>query len=228
MPKETFFNLPEDKRERILDIAVDEFAGKPYKVASISKIVRKAEIAKGSFYQYFENKKELYRYLLELGVAEKMALLRELTPPDPGMDIFGYMRWLFQATVHFELQRPRMAELAYRAFIEEIPFPKMTEELMRRGSTQFFGQLLSQGILHGDVAPWVDPNMAAFLMETIFYHFGQYLIRRLNLSREDLLEKRYSVFDNEEAQQLFSNLMDLLEAGMKRDPEQRTLYFNKS
>lgn len=227
MPTETFFNLPEEKRERILDIAVEEFAGKPYKVASISNIVREAEIAKGSFYQYFGDKKGLYRYLLELGVAEKLTLLNELSPPDPQIDIFGYMRWLFQATVHFEMRRPRLAEIAYRAFVEEIPFPEMTEELMRRGSTQFFGQLISQGIIAGDVAPWVDPHMAAFLMESMFYQFGKYLIRRLNLSRSDIIEKRYSVFDNEEAQHLFSNLMDILEAGMKRDPEQRKMYFNK-
>ena len=59
MPKETFLNLPEEKRNRILDAAIQEFAANPYDVASISNIVRKVGIAKGSFYQYFEDKKDL-------------------------------------------------------------------------------------------------------------------------------------------------------------------------
>ena len=57
MPKDTFTNLPEEKRRHFLNIAIKEFAEHPYNTASISEIVRQAGIAKGSVYQYFENKK---------------------------------------------------------------------------------------------------------------------------------------------------------------------------
>ena len=60
MPKETFFNLPEVKRGAILDAALEEFAAYPYDQASVNRIVARAGIPKGSFYQYFENKKDLY------------------------------------------------------------------------------------------------------------------------------------------------------------------------
>ena len=50
MPKETFFNLPDDKRRRILDVVIDEFADNDYANVSISRIVARAGIAKGSFY----------------------------------------------------------------------------------------------------------------------------------------------------------------------------------
>ena len=58
MPKQTFFNLPEDKRENLINIAIEEFAENDYQTASISRIVANAGIAKGSFYQYFENKED--------------------------------------------------------------------------------------------------------------------------------------------------------------------------
>ena len=58
MPKETFFNLPEEKREAILDIVIKEFSDNDYKNVSVSRIVKRAGIAKGSFYQYFEDKKD--------------------------------------------------------------------------------------------------------------------------------------------------------------------------
>lgn len=219
MPKDTFNNLPKEKRDRILDIAITEFADNPYDVASISNIVRKAGIAKGSFYQYFEDKKALYRYLIEFGSDQKLQLIKELPSPHPSMGLFGYMRWQFFSAVFFEIRRPKLAQITFRAFVEEIPFPEMREELRRRGTTQFFKQLLSQGIMHGDVAVWVDPDVAAFMMEVIFYQFGKYFVERLGLRERETIDQ--SIFENDEAQQLLDNLMDILEAGMKRNAQQR-------
>jgi AcrR family transcriptional regulator len=60
MPKPTFFNLPEAKRLLIIDTSLEEFASNTYDKASLSQIVLKAGIAKGSMYQYFNDKEELY------------------------------------------------------------------------------------------------------------------------------------------------------------------------
>ncbi|MBK7920673.1 MAG: TetR/AcrR family transcriptional regulator [Chloroflexi bacterium] len=57
MPKDTFFNLPEDKRALICKVAVAEFAKHRFDKASINRIVAQSGIAKGSFYQYFEDKR---------------------------------------------------------------------------------------------------------------------------------------------------------------------------
>lgn len=222
MPKDTFNNLPESKRNLILEFAIDEFANHSYQAASISNMVRKANIAKGSFYQYFEDKQTFYRYLVEFATEEKLKILNALPAPDPSSDLFGYLRWQFLAQVHFELHQPQLARLLYRAFIEEIPFPDMSEELRRRGTTQFFKQLLSQGILHGTVTPWVDPDVSAFMIEVIFYQFGKYFIDRLQLTENTFSD--HSIIENQEAQDLLSNLMDILEAGIKRDPEQRNQF----
>ena len=226
MPKDTFNNLPDKKREHIMRIAVEDFAENTYHAASISKIVRKADIAKGSFYQYFEDKKAFYRYLVEMATEEKLNIVQKLPAPIPTSGLFDYMRWQFHAQVIFELHRPYLAKILYRAFIEEIPFPDMTEELRRRGTTQFFKQLFSQGILHGKVAPWVDPDVAGFLTEVIFYQFGKYFIERLELTKEDLLDD--TIFERQDAQALLSNLMDILEAGMKREPDQRDNFLNQT
>lgn len=215
MPKQTFFALPDEKRSRILDVAIEEFAAKPYDVASISNIVRSSDIAKGSFYQYFNNKQDLYQYLIEYGNIKKLELVKTLPAPDPDSDLFGYFRWLFQSTVYFEIQYPHLARIQYRAFVEEIPFPEIIEELRRRGTTQFFKQLLSQGIVHGKVAPFVDPDLAAFLLETAYYRFGRYFIERLNLDRESI--ELATLFEGDEAQALVSNLLDIFQSGMQHE-----------
>ncbi|WP_249869976.1 TetR/AcrR family transcriptional regulator [Oceanobacillus saliphilus] len=64
MPKQTFFNLPVHKRKTLMKAAEKEFARVPLSKASIASIIRTAEIPRGSFYQYFENKEDLYYYIL--------------------------------------------------------------------------------------------------------------------------------------------------------------------
>ena len=64
MCKETFLRLPEEKRTRILNAAWDEFTTVPYANASINRIIRAAGIPRGSFYQYFEDKDDLFRHLM--------------------------------------------------------------------------------------------------------------------------------------------------------------------
>lgn len=64
MCTETFRRLPEEKKNRFLDAAWEEFTRMPFEKASINKIVVKARIPRGSFYQYFADKEDLFFYLL--------------------------------------------------------------------------------------------------------------------------------------------------------------------
>ncbi len=64
MPKQTFFNLPSDKRNKIIDAAYDVFIENDYEDVNIRMITSRAEISIGSFYQYFQDKDELYVYLM--------------------------------------------------------------------------------------------------------------------------------------------------------------------
>lgn len=64
MPKQTFFHLPKEKRETLIQAAEKEFSRAPLHKASIANIVKDAEIPRGSFYQYFDDKEDLYYYLL--------------------------------------------------------------------------------------------------------------------------------------------------------------------
>lgn len=92
MPNQTFFNLSDKKRQAIIEIAIAEFASHDYDSASITKIVKQAKIAKGSFYQYFEDKKELYLYLVDLASKKKLAFLQAAKSPESNMGFFPYLR----------------------------------------------------------------------------------------------------------------------------------------
>lgn len=65
MPKETFFNLKLDKREKIETALVNEFSRTTFEKASISNIIEEAQIPRGSFYQYFEDKEDAVKYIMQ-------------------------------------------------------------------------------------------------------------------------------------------------------------------
>lgn len=213
MPKSTFFNLPEEKRERILRVAVDEFADNDYQNASISRLVEEAGIAKGSFYQYFEDKADLYRHLLDLMVEEKMRLLSK-EPPDWEMGVFNYLRWVAEESVRFELAYPRLSQVGYRA-VTGNDYPVDLVERMKAQSLSFFRQLVARGKAQGDIAPDIDDDLAAFIFHTIFTELGQYMLQRLGdeAFREALGADFY---ENEAVQQIFSQTLEILERGMAR------------
>lgn len=59
MIKKTFYNLPEEKRQRIIDAIMKEFSSSSSEKISINQIIKNANISRGSFYQYFDDKVDL-------------------------------------------------------------------------------------------------------------------------------------------------------------------------
>lgn len=65
MPKETFLNLKQEKRERIEKALIKEFSKGTFEEASVSNIIAEAKIPRGSFYQYFEDKEDAIKYVIQ-------------------------------------------------------------------------------------------------------------------------------------------------------------------
>ena len=64
MPTDTFFRLPESKREHVLQALQAEIARSPFENFSINNVLRDSGISRGSFYQYFRSKEDIYLYFL--------------------------------------------------------------------------------------------------------------------------------------------------------------------
>ena len=87
MPSSTFLNLPAEKQEKLLEAATREISHKPFNEASINQIIREAGIPRGSFYMYFQDKEDLFRYLIK-GYMDQLLMLLEEFLLQNGGDIF--------------------------------------------------------------------------------------------------------------------------------------------
>lgn len=216
MPKETFYNLPDEKRAHIVDVAIDEFAENDYQNVSISRLVARAGIAKGSFYQYFEDKEDLFRYLLDLAAQEKQAFLSE-PPPDPQMDIFEYLFWLMREGLRFEFAHRRLSQVAYRAITGNGYPPAFVEQFKVQGMA-YFRQLVALGKKQGVITAEIDDDLAAFLFNTVFTELGQYMIARFKErapQRPGGTEQFRAFFEEDEVQDLFAQTVTFLERGLE-------------
>jgi len=165
MPKETFFNLPEAKRKAILDAALEEFAAYPYDQASVNRIVARAGIPKGSFYQYFENKKDLYLYLLQQSGEVKFAYLTPILNDPVGRDFFTLLRDLYAAGIQFAVENPRYAALGKRLMASRgTPIYAEVMEANTAAASEFFESLLRAAIEQGEVRVDIDVPMFAYLI----------------------------------------------------------------
>src|SRR3954468_9203429 len=68
MPTETWWNLPAAKRERVTTAAMVEFGRRGFSAGSLNVIAREAGIAKGSLFQYFDDKLDMFTTICEAGV----------------------------------------------------------------------------------------------------------------------------------------------------------------
>ena len=214
MPKDTFLNLPDEKRQAILDVAIDEFSSKDFNAVSITHLVDRAGIAKGSFYQYFEDKRDLYLYLMEITAREKEGFLRSNPPPDPAMGLFPYLRWLFNVGFQFQLSNPRLAMVAYRALYTEMLFRDEVLFQFRSQVKDFYRQLLEMGVRQGDIDPEIDLETAAFLLDNIFGELGNYLVRQLGLSEETFRTMHFTETQQAEMERVYNQVIHILERGL--------------
>ncbi|AEF18127.1 MULTISPECIES: TetR/AcrR family transcriptional regulator [Thermoanaerobacterium] len=90
---ESFENLSDEKRNRIIEASLREFSEKGYMRASTNEIVKNAGISKGLLFHYFKSKKNLFLYLFDRIVDEFVAAFYEFID-DSSSDIFDrLMSW---------------------------------------------------------------------------------------------------------------------------------------
>lgn len=177
MPKPTFDNLDPAKAERFLAIALEEFADHDYAAASVTRIVARAGIAKGSVYQYFDDKQDLFLHLLDVSAARLMSVVSE-APPTTG-DVFDQLRWQMSQTAVAAFRFPVHARLVERAPTGELPFSGAVLDRARALRASHFRELVRRGQSDGQLNPSLDPDLAALTMDAVTSRLGELLTGRL-------------------------------------------------
>lgn len=222
MPKPTFINLPADKRERLTAIALEEFADNDYTAASISRIVERAGIAKGSIYQYFEDKQDFFLHLNDVASATLLASVAGESERARPSGFFDTLRLQMSATARAALAHPVHARLLRRASLAPAP---VRAALFQRGQvvrSQHVQGLVERAIASGELDPDLDPELAAWFVAAVIGDMGALALRILGLDEAGAAVIDAVAFQSRELELAYDRVIALLQGGLaRRAPQPR-------
>ncbi|GAB4541945.1 MAG: TetR/AcrR family transcriptional regulator [Anaerolineales bacterium] len=210
MPKQTFFNLPAEKRAAIERAAIDEFAEYGFEAASINRIVAASGISKGSFYQYFEDKMDVFKYLLDALAREKTEFFKGKRPPSSSQSVFGYFRWMIKAGMEFNSTNPKLVQAVGRALLTEGMYYGQLFADIRKSTLDALKDLIRSAQQNGEMDSGVDVDMAANVMDTWSNVIANSLLRE-GTQKKDLLRWVRSA----KTQKYIDDMLSIMEHGLR-------------
>lgn len=169
-----FQRLLPEKRQRILQAAISEFAEKGYAGASMNRVVEEAGISKGALFQYFGSKGGLFVHVYKMALDLVKDTLRAVRDDTRGENFFERLERLMEAGVRFIREQPGLARIYHHLlYTGDSPFKDEILRELNRESHRFLHSLVVQGIERGELRGNLDPGIAAFLLQSVLDRFLQ-------------------------------------------------------
>lgn len=191
MPTATYFNLDPEKQRRIFAAAVEEFSTRRFSEASINQIVKNAGIPRGSFYQYFENKEDLYLYMItEIG-KEKMQRFEQARVFDTEADFFTIYMELYRIGLAWAKTKPEYNRIFLLMELDDSEFIAKLRKLSVEGFA-IMKDLLERDKKRGLIRADVDTDLVIdILYDLMLQSFKRYYLRS---SEKELLRRVQGIF----------------------------------
>lgn len=179
MPQNTFNNLDREKQGRILEAALTEFADKGYQGANMQAIADGAEVAKGSLYQYFEGKKDLFFYLLDLAAQEKAKRLMAYRTHKEELPFFSILEALIEVGIQFAVENPDLYRIL-QDIRQGAPADIRKEFDVKAGglSRHYCHLLLRKGMAQGEIRKDVSEEAAGYVLYTLQMHIDDFFVEK--------------------------------------------------
>ena len=154
MPTERFYRLPDEKKRIICSAAVKEFARVPVDKVSINQIIKEAEISRGSFYTYFEDKWDLLGCIFEDSQNRLREFCRQALTESDG-DIWQMLEKLLLKTIDYCSGKEQFA------FIKSVMCHTGSEEILKGFSERINN---TYGHKNEEIEHWIYENTDKRLM----------------------------------------------------------------
>ena len=163
----TFENLSTEKRERILRAAGEEFAEHGYEHTKMNTIATAAGVSVGSLYKYFDNKQDMYLYVIQHSVAEMEQLLTALSESDA--DILVKAERIVREIQHFSRRDQLLIKLYHGATSENNPvLANIFADAIEMAAARIYRKAIRKAQEIGDIRADIDADFAAFLLHSLF------------------------------------------------------------
>jgi AcrR family transcriptional regulator len=174
MPTVTWARVDPARRAAIIEAAEDEFGAHGFSRGSLNVIARRAGVAKGSLFQYFADKRDLYAFITDIAsqrVRDYMEdLIRRLDPDRP---FFEFLTDLLDAWVAYYAEHPHERALHAAVSLEVDTEARITvRSVSNRHYLDVLRPLVRAAHSRGDLRADSDTDVLLSLLLMLFPHLA--------------------------------------------------------
>jgi len=153
----------EETRRRIFEAALELFRARGFEATTVDEITEKADVGRGTFFNYFPRKEAVLSFIAEEQVNAMEELMPELLRSD--LPTPALLIRVMQLAAAGYARDKEVSRLVLTEWIKRnVQPPGETEAYARR----FFGQLYERGLARGEVRPGAPPERIEGIVKGIF------------------------------------------------------------
>lgn len=210
MPKSTFLNLNIRKRKKILNSLIKYFANNPYEKVDIEDVAKECKVSKGSMYQYFINKKDMYFFAINESIKKMFRIIEHIDFEK--IDLFEYLENSFESNWVLLSKYPNEYLLLERSiFSYDAPFKDEINTLFLNKFRETLKMIIAKSQKNGVIRDDLSCDLILNFMEGAVINFKRYIIeyaKNRGISSKDL--SLSSIKD------LNKGFIELLKNGLKK------------
>ena len=182
-----------ERKNELLEAAINEFTQKNYKNASLNTIIKSAGISKGTFYYHFPDKEALYLLLLETANKTKWKFIKnhrkEISREAEQNDIFEEFKIQAQMGMEFASRFPQYHRLS-RMFVREkgnIIYDNAKSKL-NLNTQSMMGEIVKRAMENGELNPRFSEDFSAKILTHLFMNFDEVFQEEEDFHLEKMVE----------------------------------------
>lgn len=174
MPTVTWGRVDPARRAAVLEAAEAEFSARGFSHGSLNVIARRAKVAKGSLFQYFADKADLYAFVADTaGQRVRAYMEREIVELDSSRPFFEFLVDMLDTWVAYFAEHPRERALHAAASMEVDTDARISvRTVVHRHYLQVLRPLVDDARARGDLRPDADTGALLSLLLLILPHLA--------------------------------------------------------
>lgn len=164
---ELFEKQNKDKQKRIIEAAILEFSEKGFENANTNRIARDANISVGSLFKYFNNKTDLFLYIVKLAEAELESQIHGVLSMEK--DFFDTVDMILSLIHEYSKTDKALVRLYHEmTSIGQSSLVETVVSTLEKVAGSEYKTMIKDAQDRGEIRADVDPAVVAFVLDNIF------------------------------------------------------------
>ncbi|MBB6479139.1 TetR/AcrR family transcriptional regulator [Spirochaeta isovalerica] len=162
-----FDRISIDKKERILNVATEEFSRYGYSGTNVNVIAEKLEVSVGSLYKYFTTKENIFLTVINRSVEVLESTLDDVM--NSGLEFFEKIEKILRIIQEHSKENPQIINLYNELTTEgNTALADKLSHQLETVSARCYRDLIKRAVAEGSIDPSIHPGMFAFCLDNLF------------------------------------------------------------